>query len=733
MKVIPQTCHSHYISYLRFYFYFTMSVPDEGYSTNTSFALHYISSFLFFTITWFYSHYMIFVSIFILLWAYLMKVIPQTRHSHYIINIFIFLFLFYYERTWWRLFHKHVIRTTLAIRFYFFLLSLYFYFTRLFHKHVIRTTLAIFVSIFILLWAYLMKVIPQTRHSHYIIYLRFYFYFTMSVPDEGYSTNTLFALHYISSFLFLFTMSVPDEGYSTNTSFALHYISSFLFLFYYERTWWRLFHKHVIRTTLYIFVSIFILLWAYLMKVIPQTRHSHYIIYLRFYFYFTMSVPDEGYSTNTSFALHYTSSFLFLFYYERTWWRLFHKHVIRTTLYIFVSIFILLWAYLMKVIPQTRHSHYISYLRFYFYFTMSVPDEGYSTNTSFALHYISSFLFLFYYERTWWRLFHKHVIRTTLAIFVSIFILLWAYLMKVIPQTRHSHYIIYLRFYFYFTMSVPDEGYSTNTSFALHYISSFLFLFYYERTWWRLFHKHVIRTTLYIFVSIFILLWAYLMKVIPQTRHSHYISIFVSIFILLWAYLMKVIPQTRHSHTTSFLFLFYYYLMKVIPQTRHSHYISSFLFLFYYERTWWRLFHKHVIRTTLLRFYFYFTMSVPDEGYSTNTSFITLYIFVSIFILLWAYLMKVIPQTRHSHYIIYLRFYFYFTMSVPDEGYSTNTSFALHYTIFVSIFILLWAYLMKVIPQTRHSHYIIYLRFYFYFTMSVPDEGYSTNTSFALH
>ena len=332
-----------------------------------------------------------------------------------------------------------------------------------------------------------MKVIPQTRHSHYISYLRFYFCFTMSVPDEGYSTNTSFAI------------------------------------------------------TLYIFVSIFILLWAYLMKVIPQTRHSHYIIYLRFYFYFTMSVPDEGYSTNTSFV-------------------------------------------------------YIIYLRFYFYFTMSVPDEGYSTNMSFALHYISSFLFLFYYERTWWRLFHKHVIRTTLYIFVSIFNLLWAYLMKVIPQTRHSHYISYLRFYFYFTMSVPDEGYSTNTSFTLHYISSFLFLFYYEGTWWRLFHKHVIHTTLYIFVSIFNLL----------------------------------------------------YLMKVI---RHLHYISSFLFLFYYERTWWRLFHKHVIRTTL-------------------------YIFVSIFILLWAYLMKVIPQTRHSHYIIYLRFYFYF--SVPDEGYSTNTSFALH-------------------------------------------------------
>ena len=461
-----------------------------------------------------------------------------------------FLFLFYYECTWWRLFHKHVIRTTLYI----------------------------FVSIFI------------------------------------------------------FTMSVPDEGYSTNTSFALHCISSFLFLFYYECTWWRLFHKHVIRTTLAICVSIFISLWAYLMKVIPQTCHSHNISYLRFYFYFTMSVPDEGYSPNTSFALHYMSSFLFLFYYERTWWRLFQKHVIRTTLYILVSIFILLWAYLMKVIPQTRHSHYIICLRSYFYFTMSVPDEGYSTNMSFALHYISSFLFLFYYERTCWRLFHKHVIRTTLYIFVSIFTFLWAYLMKVIPQTRHSLYIIYLHFYFYFTMSVPVEGYSTNTSFALHYISSFLFLLFYERTWWRFFHKHVIRTTLYVFVPIFILLWAYLMKVIPQTCHSLYI-----IYLHFYFYFTMSVPVEGYSTNTSFAL----------------HYISSFLFLLFYERTWWRLFHKHVIRFTL-------------------------YIFISIFILPWAYLIKVIPQTRHLHSIRYLRYYFYFTMSVTDEGYSTNTSFALH-------------------------------------------------------
>ena len=152
------------------------------------------------------------------------------------------------------------------------------------------------------------------------------------------------------------------------------------------------------------------------MKVIPQTRHSHYISYLRF-------------------------------------------------------IFILLWSYLMKVIPQTRHSHYIGYLRFYFYFTMIVPDEDSSTNTSFALHYISSFLFLFYYERTSWKVFHKHVIRTTLYIFVSIFILLWPYLMKVIKQTRHSHYIIHLCFYFYLLWSYLMNGYSTNTSFALHNIS----------------------------------------------------------------------------------------------------------------------------------------------------------------------------------------------------------------------------------------------------------------------
>ena len=437
-----------------------------------------------------------------------------------------------------------------------------------------------------------MKVIfTNTSFAHYISYLRSYFYFTMSVPDEGYSTHTLF---------------------------ALHYISSFLFLFYYELTWWRLFHKHVIHTTLAIFVSIFIVIWAYLMKVIPQTCHSHYIRYLRFYFYFTMSVPDEGYSINTSFALYYISSFLFLFYYERTWWRLFHKHIISTSLAIFVSIFILLWTYLMKVITQTRYS----LIRTTLYI------------------FVSIFILLWaYLMKVIPQTRHSH---TTLAIFVPIFILLWAYLIKVIPQTRHSHYIIYLRFYFYFTMSVHDEGYSTNMSFALLYISYFLFLFYCERTWWRLFHKHVIRTTLAIFVSIFILLWAYLMKVIPQTFDEGYFYFTNTLFA---------------HYISSFLFLFYY-LMKVIPQTRHSHYISYLRF----------------------RFYFYFTsflwaylMKVIPQ---TRHSCTTLAIFVSIFILLWAYLMKVIPQTLRTTLAIFVSIYF--TMSVPDEGYSTNTSFTLH-------------------------------------------------------
>ena len=56
-------------------------------------------------------------------------------------------------------------------------------------------------------------------------------------------------------------------------------------------------------------------------------------------------------------------------------------------------IWFLLWAYLMKVIPETT------------LFIMSVPDEGYSRNYS------------VYYERTWWRLFQKRVVCTKFDIY----------------------------------------------------------------------------------------------------------------------------------------------------------------------------------------------------------------------------------------------------------------------------------------------------------------------------
>jgi hypothetical protein len=235
----------------------------------------------------------------------------------------------------------------------------------------------------------------------------------------------------------------------TCLAFTLHYISSFLFLFYYERTRWKLFHKHVIRTTLYIFVPIFILLWAYLMKDI---RYAHSKIQIE------MKIYNVVWMTCL--------------------WN--NQHVIRTTLYIFVSIFILLWAYLMKVIPQTRHSHYTSYHRFHLYFTMSVPDEGHSPKCEWR---VCGITFIRYAHSKIkietkianvlceWRVcgitFIKYA-HSKIKIEAKIYIVvrLWAYLMKVIPQTRHSH------------------------------------------------------NTLAIFVSIFILLWAYLMKVIPQTRHS---------------------------------------------------------------------------------------------------------------------------------------------------------------------------------------------------------------------
>jgi len=47
----------------------------------------------------------------------------------------------------------------------------------------------------------------------------------------------------------------------------------------------------------------------------------------------------------------------------------------------------------MKVIPETHHSHYINYLRFSFYFTISVPDEDFSRKvlTKLDIYVVTSF------------------------------------------------------------------------------------------------------------------------------------------------------------------------------------------------------------------------------------------------------------------------------------------------------------------------------------------------------
>ena len=98
-----------------------------------------------------------------------------------------------------------------------------------------------------------------------------------------------------------------------------------------------------------------------------------------------------------------------------------------------------------------------------------------------------------------------------------------------------------------------------------------------------------------------------------------------------WVYLMKVIERTWWRLLSVPDEGYWAYLMKVI------------------ERTWWKL------------------LSVPDESY-------------------WAYLMKVIERT------------WWRLLSVPDESYWA-------YLMKVN------AYLMTVIPETRHVHYIWYLRF----------------------
>ena len=113
-------------------------------------------------------------------------------------------------------------------------------------------------------------------------------------------------------------------------------------------------------------------------------------------------------------------------------------------------------------------------------------------------------------------------------------------------------------------------------------------------------------------------------------------------------------------------------MRKLIPVTRREH-------------TWERLFQKHVV-------------NIPEEGYSSNTS--------------WAYLRKVIPVTRREH--TWGRLFQKHVVSIPEEGYSSNTS---------------GAYLRKVIPVTRREH--TWGRLFQKHVVSIPEEGYSRNTSWA--
>jgi hypothetical protein len=157
---------------------------------------------------------------------------------------------------------------------------------------------------------------------------------------------------------------VPDEGYSRNTSCPLNYV---VFQSLDDTcTWWRLFHKHVMPT-----------------KLCGLARRVSGITFIRYTYHLKiekphnlvlttclwnnlhqvpasskmMRVPDEGYSTNTSWVLNYL---VFQSLDDAcTWWRLFHKHVVPTKLCGF-SIF--RWCvYLMKVIPQTRRAPFIRY------------------------------------------------------------------------------------------------------------------------------------------------------------------------------------------------------------------------------------------------------------------------------------------------------------------------------------------------------------------------------------
>ena len=146
-------------------------------------------------------------------------------------------------------------------------------------------------------------------------------------------------------------------------------------------------------------------------------------------------------------------------------------YVYMTTLWRICQYFPVFWlsVYLIKVIPEMCPVHYIRYLR---------CDVSVSIFQSLD------------YQCTRLRLFQKCVLCTTLDIYVYMttlwricqyFPVFWlsTYLIKVILEMCHVHYIRYLRLYDYVVtylsvfsslliISVPDKGYSRHVSCALH-------------------------------------------------------------------------------------------------------------------------------------------------------------------------------------------------------------------------------------------------------------------------
>jgi hypothetical protein len=147
------------------------------------------------------------------------------------------ILIFSFERTWWRLFQSFSFERT---------------WWRLFQKHVAHTKLDIYVFIVLILFIYSRRKSAYSIvvfHSGYLLtrkslrispsssgtgIIKPGFNYCLSVSDEDYSN--------------LLALSVPDEDYSRNVSWA--YQINIILIFCYERTWWRLFRKRVVRTEL---------------------------------------------------------------------------------------------------------------------------------------------------------------------------------------------------------------------------------------------------------------------------------------------------------------------------------------------------------------------------------------------------------------------------------------------------------------------------------------------------